>query len=97
MPQADGACNVHINGNDDYHERCYCDSTPIEDCKIMCDADENCKGYGKRKTSCQIATTSSCESRCFKDNEGNTGSLVVDSAEFADLDYEGCFIKLGNF
>ena len=94
-PQVSGACAVQINETVYFHERCHCESTQLAECKDMCDMDIACKGYTKKTSHCQIATTSSCQSRCSKHDTGNTGSLIVDSDLFYDLSYEGCFIKLG--
>ena len=93
-PMAEGACAVDAVGGHKFHERCYCESVALSDCKNMCSNDLFCKGYVKTKgrTDCQIATTSSCQPGCKKANIGNNGNLILDS-NFRSATYEGCFIK----
>ena len=93
-PEVDGACAVTINGVPSFHERCFCDSVSLTDCRSICNDDPLCKGYVKRKeaSQCQVATTSPCQPGCKKANVGNVGDLIVDS-DFSKSTYEGCFVK----
>ena len=93
-PEVDGACAINMNGNPSFHERCFCDSVSQTDCRNMCNGDQLCKGYAKRKgtSQCQIATNSTCPPGCQKASAGNVGNLIVDSS-FSKSFYGGCFIK----
>ena len=77
-----------------FHQRCIC-TLSLDNCKKLCDEDNNCKGYVKTtySESCQIATTSSCPSGCSTYQRGNVGSLTLAGTCGSWKRYYGCFIK----
>ena len=77
-----------------FHQRCAC-ARSLNDCKTLCDEDNNCKGYVETSSSsnCQIATTSSCPSGCGTYDSGNVESLTLAGTCGRTSKYYGCFIK----
>ena len=94
-PEVDGACVfIDMNGKSSYHERCICNSVTLTDCRSFCNEDPLCKGYVKvkRKSKCNVATTSPCQPGCTKANVGTVGDLIIGN-DRGDSFYEGCFVK----
>ena len=97
---ADGYSKAYNKGgccieNGKYHERCAC-TRSLENCKMLCDQDTNCKGYVETNLasgSCQIATTSDCPSGCSTYDTGNVGGLTLAGTCGTTSKYFGCFIK----
>ena len=93
-PEYKKANNTHgcciSSGDFDFHQRCAC-SLPLSDCLSFCNQDEDCTGYVKWGSTCEIATTSNCPSVCLPYNVGNKGELTVNGA--CGKEYGGCYIK----
>ena len=95
--KADNNHGCCIDGNK-FHQRCLCKDS-LANCKVLCDADNNCKGYVKTKLpmSCEIATTSSCPAHCTTTDAGQFGKLKPAGTCGDTSLYFGCFIKGMNF
>jgi hypothetical protein len=80
-----------------FHEGCHCSDVDVIVCKVLCDNDEQCKGYFEvsegyeMSKGCRTATTSHCNSGCFKTDNGNVGDLIQDQS-YGDA-FLGCFVR----
>ena len=96
------ACCVSSTG---FHRRCHCGNeiVDVDECYRICEDDPGCKGLVVLPDSpdvletCQIATTSTCHSKCMKSTDEENVGLLNPDAECSDIAVgwgTGCDIKI---